>query len=73
MALAQKSRGKYKHAGKMNRRALKGKENAPGKEHPDILASVSHLATILQDQRKHERAEEMDRKAVEGYRKERAS
>ena len=34
----------------MYRRALKGKEKVLGVEHPEILVSVSNLASILQDQ-----------------------
>jgi tetratricopeptide (TPR) repeat protein len=42
---------------------------ALGKEHPDMLASVSNLATILQSQGKYEEAESMNQRALEGFEK----
>jgi hypothetical protein len=38
-------------------------------EHPDTLASVSNLATGLQNQGKYEAGEEMNRRALEGSEK----
>jgi hypothetical protein len=35
-----------------------------GKEHPDILASMSNLALVLRDQDKYEEAEEMHRQVL---------
>jgi len=52
----------------MHRRALKGKK-VLGVEHPDTLTSVSNLASLLQHQGKYEAAEEMNRRALEGYEK----
>ena len=50
----------------MNRRALEGREKVLGKEHPDTLTSVNNLASVLQGQGKHEEAEQMNRRALEG-------
>ena len=36
-------------------------------EHPDTLTSVSNLVLVLQYQGKYEAAEEMNRRALEGY------
>lgn len=41
----------------MNRRALYGRETVLGKEHPDTLASVNHLAAVFRGQAEYERAE----------------
>ena len=49
----------------MARLALRGRENALGKEHPDTLTSVDNLAWALQNQGKHEAAEAMARRALE--------
>jgi hypothetical protein len=54
---------KYEMAGKIHRRALEGREKAPGLEHPFILASVNSL---VGGQGKYEAAEDMDRRAWEG-------
>jgi len=40
-----------------------------GKEHPDTLASVNNLASVLQDLRKYEEAEQIYRRALEGREK----
>ena len=45
LALVLKDQGDYKAAEEMNRRALEGKEKVLGVEHPDILNSISNLAS----------------------------
>ncbi len=62
-------KGSYDTAEEMNRRALEGREKALGKEHPDTLASISLLATVLRRQGKYEQAEELNRRAREGFEK----
>jgi Tetratricopeptide repeat len=64
-----KSRGSYKQAEEMSRRALEGHEKALGKEHPHTLTSVGNLAGVLRSQGKYEQAEEMNRRALEGREK----
>ncbi|KAL8766753.1 MAG: hypothetical protein Q9194_006182 [Teloschistes cf. exilis] len=59
-------RGKYEEAEPMNRRALDGRDKVLGKEHPDTLASVSSLASVLRNQGKYEEAEPMNRRALDG-------
>jgi hypothetical protein len=49
--------------------SIYGLVGALGKEHPDMLASVSNLATILQSQGKYEEAESMNQRALEGFEK----
>jgi hypothetical protein len=41
----------------MHRRALKGRENVLGPEHPDTLNSVNNLGMVLKTQGKYEEAE----------------
>jgi tetratricopeptide (TPR) repeat protein len=40
-----------------------------GVKHPNTLTSVSNVASVLQNQRKYEAAEEMNRRALEGREK----
>src|SRR6266480_144644 len=40
-----------------------------GRDHPSALTSVSNLASVLGAQGKYEAAEEMNRRALEGYEK----
>ncbi|KAK3333869.1 hypothetical protein B0T19DRAFT_139514 [Cercophora scortea] len=61
--------GMYGVAEQMHRRALDGKEKVLGPEHPSTLASVSNLASVLQDQGKYEEAEQMNRRALNGKEK----
>jgi len=51
------SQGKYEEAEVMHRRALKGRENVLGPEHPDTLSSVNNLGMVLKTQGKYEEAE----------------
>ena len=57
------------NAEEMYRRALAGRTRELGAEHPLTLASISNLASTLQDQGKYEEAEELYRRAREGYEK----
>ncbi|KAK3682215.1 P-loop containing nucleoside triphosphate hydrolase protein [Podospora appendiculata] len=61
--------GIYGVAEQMNRRALDGREEVLGLEHPDTLRSVSSLASVLRDQGKYEEAEQMNRRALGGREK----
>lgn len=61
--------GKYEAAEAIKRRALEGKEKAPGPEHSSTLASVNNMAFVLQCQGKYEAAEAMNRRALEGTEK----
>jgi hypothetical protein len=53
----------------MNRRALKKREKVLGAEYPYILISVGNLALMLRGQGKYEKAEKMNRRALEGREK----
>lgn len=53
----------------MSRRTLEVREKTLGKDHPDTLSAVSHLAVLLQSQEKYEAAEKMNRQALEGREK----
>ena len=64
-----RAKGDYLTAEEMTRQALEGREKVLGVEHPDTLASVSNLASVLQFQGKYEAAEEMSRRALEGHEK----
>jgi hypothetical protein len=48
----------------MNRQTLVLKETVLGREHPELLASMSNLAGVLGRQGKHGEAEAMDRDPV---------
>ncbi|KAK3688861.1 P-loop containing nucleoside triphosphate hydrolase protein [Podospora appendiculata] len=61
--------GIYGVAEQMNRRALDGREEVLGLEHPDTLRSVSSLASVLQAQGKYKEAEQMSRRALGGREK----
>ena len=50
----------------MNRRALVGREQVLGAEHPNTLTSVSNLASVLGRQGKYDEAEQMNRRALAG-------
>ncbi|KAI7970683.1 hypothetical protein EIK77_003083 [Talaromyces pinophilus] len=58
--------GKYEEAEAMHRRALEGRENVLGAEHPDTLTSVNNLGSVLERQGKYEEAEAMHRRALAG-------
>jgi Tfp pilus assembly protein PilF len=45
-------------------------EKALGVHHPDTLRSVSNLAAVLQYQGKYDKAEKLNRRALEGRKKE---
>jgi ankyrin repeat protein/nucleoside phosphorylase len=64
-----RDRGMYEEAEVMNRRALEASERVLGNEHPDTLASVGSLASVLRDQGKYEEAEAMNRRALEAREK----
>ena len=49
----------------MHQRALEGSEKAPGMNRPDKLTSLNNLAKVLQDQGKHNTAEDMYWRALE--------
>ncbi|CUS09266.1 unnamed protein product, partial [Tuber aestivum] len=49
----------------MHRRALEGCEKILGPDHPNTLTIVSNMASILQDQGKHNESETMNRRALE--------
>jgi hypothetical protein len=53
--------GKYEQAEEMHRQELWLSETVLGKKHPDTLMSMSNLANVLNDQVRHEQAEEMHR------------
>ena len=48
----------------MHRQALRLSETALGKVHPDTLASMNNLASVLSDQGKYKQAEEMHRQVL---------
>jgi len=56
-------------AKKMCQRALEGYEKMYGVEHLWTLNSVNNLASVLQNQRKHEMIEKIYRRALAGYEK----
>ncbi|KAF2205150.1 TPR-like protein [Delitschia confertaspora ATCC 74209] len=83
LALVLQYQGKYNEAEKLNRRALEGYKKELGVQHPDTLRSMSNLASILlsqgnmsslayvlQTQGKYKEAEKLNRRALEGYKKE---
>ncbi|KAL2810853.1 hypothetical protein BJX63DRAFT_303421 [Aspergillus granulosus] len=53
-------------AEEMYRRAVAGREQVLGKEHPHTLTSIHNLGSTLNDQGKYKQAEEMFRQAVAG-------
>ncbi len=61
------SRGQYKGAEPLLRRALEGFERVLGAEHPDTLNSVNNLAELLRSQGEYAEAEPLYRRALEGY------
>ncbi|KAK0343259.1 hypothetical protein LTR91_022866 [Friedmanniomyces endolithicus] len=61
--------GENAAAEEMNRRALKGRGKALGKEHSSTLTSVNNPALMVRFQGKYEAAEEMVRPALEGFEK----
>jgi tetratricopeptide (TPR) repeat protein len=61
--------GNYNVAQEMGRDALEARETTLGAEHPDTLASVSNLGSVLERQGKYDEAEAMHRRALEGYEK----
>ncbi|MCJ1467445.1 hypothetical protein MMC07_006070 [Pseudocyphellaria aurata] len=58
------TQGNYLRAEEMIQQALDGLEKALGKEHPDTLMSVNHLALLLGCQGKYEEAGAMSRRAL---------
>jgi hypothetical protein len=67
--IEQLVRDKYEDAEVINQRALEGREEVLGNEHPDTLWSLHNLAIDLRRQRKDEEAEMIDRRALEGREK----
>ena len=63
-------KGKYNEAAILCRRALEGKEEGLGQQHPDTLWSVNDLAVVLHNQGKYDEAERLHRQALEGIEKE---
>ena len=57
LRLVLQGQGKYEEAEVMRRRALKGRENVLGPEHPNTLNSVNNLGMVLKTQGKYEEAE----------------
>jgi tetratricopeptide (TPR) repeat protein len=62
-------RGEYKTAEKVVRMSVEGREKVLGPEHPDTLASVNNLGSVLERQGKYEEAEAIHRRALEGREK----
>ena len=62
-------RGEYSAAEAYSRLSLDLRERVLGREHPDTLASVSNLGTVLERQGKYDEAEAMHRRALEEYEK----
>ncbi|KAF2794183.1 hypothetical protein K505DRAFT_242718, partial [Melanomma pulvis-pyrius CBS 109.77] len=63
------TKGQYREAESIVRKAVKKKESIAGQNHFGTLNSVSILALVLESQGKHEAAEEMNRRALEGSEK----
>jgi tetratricopeptide (TPR) repeat protein len=61
--------GEYTTAEEFLPLSLKIREKALGREHPDMLISVSQLGSVLSRQGKYNEAEAMHRRALEGYEK----
>jgi tetratricopeptide (TPR) repeat protein len=61
--------GSYDEAEGMYRRALIAREKVLGAEHPDTLASVNNLGSVLASQGKYKEAEGIHQRALEGYKK----
>ncbi|KAI9777133.1 MAG: hypothetical protein M1839_009089 [Geoglossum umbratile] len=57
--------GNYQAAQEMGLSALEAREATLGAEHPETLASISRLGSVLRGQGKYEEAEAMHRRALE--------
>jgi tetratricopeptide (TPR) repeat protein len=62
-------RGEYKTAEKVVRMSVKTREKVLGPEHPDTLATVNHLGSVLERQGKYEEAEAMHQRALKAREK----
>ncbi|KAF2831728.1 hypothetical protein CC86DRAFT_431649 [Ophiobolus disseminans] len=61
---------KYNEAAILYQRALEGREKELGLRHPDTLASMHNLASVLRDQGKYKETEKLNWRALEGREKE---
>ncbi|KAL4765454.1 uncharacterized protein BDW70DRAFT_168748 [Aspergillus foveolatus] len=61
------SDGRYAEAERLLLNVLRIRERACGPEHPDSLASISDLCSVLVRQGKYQTAEAMHRQALEGH------
>ncbi|KAF2820930.1 TPR-like protein [Ophiobolus disseminans] len=59
--------GLYVKAERLFRRAIQGRKDVLGPEHPDTLMSMSNLASVLDSQGKYEEAEAMNRQTLALY------
>ena len=59
----------WKNAEMLYLRALAGRENALGTDHPDTLGSVNNLGDLLSDKGDHKGAEALYRRALAGFEK----
>ncbi|KAH6983308.1 P-loop containing nucleoside triphosphate hydrolase protein [Ilyonectria sp. MPI-CAGE-AT-0026] len=64
-------KGMYEEAKEMSQRAVEIRERLLGREHPHTLGSVQILAGVLRDQGKYEEAEQINRRTLDTYEKER--
>jgi hypothetical protein len=61
------SQGKYDEAEAMHRRALEGSEKVLGREHPNTLTSVYHLAFLFHRRQHYSTAVGLYQRAHKGY------
>ncbi|RVD84000.1 uncharacterized protein DFL_005767 [Arthrobotrys flagrans] len=69
MALVFKNQGKYDEAMQWYERALSGKENTLGKDHPSILNTVNNMASVFKNQGKYDEAMQWYERALAGKEK----
>ena len=69
MALVFQDKGEYDKALEWYQRALDGKEKVFGKDHPNALTTVHHMATVFQDKGEYGKALECCQRALDGREK----
>src|SRR5271154_3522108 len=73
LATVLRDQGKYEQAEEMFRQALRLRETVLGKEHPDILTSMSNLAYVLSNRKRFSEANALYQRVLNGYGKTLAS
>lgn len=67
LAVLYGKRGKYKDAEPLCKRALEIREEALGREHPDVAKQLNNLALLCQNQGKYDEVELYYQRALEIY------